>query len=375
MSVADQSSRRPVPFVDLARQHAGLETELRAAIDAVIARGDYILGEDVSRFEDEFAAYVGAAHAVGVGSGTAAIAIGLAALGIGPGDRVIVPAHTYIASALGIIHAGAEPVLCDVDEASGLIDLESAAAAVDERSAGIMAVHLYGQACDMDALGRFAADHGLALIEDAAQAHGATWNGRPAGSFGDVAAFSFYPSKNLGALGDGGMICARDGDVAEAARRLRNLGQAAHGDHRIVGYNERLDTLQAAALRVKLRHLDGWNEARRAAAEDYRRLLPDGAPMPPARAGAKDVFHLLAVRVDERDAVAERLGAAGVRTGVHYGLPLHRQPALGDVAAATDLTVAADWAARELSLPMFPGLEAGEVERVCEALQRSLANR
>ncbi len=282
---------------------------------------------------------------------------------------MIVPAHTYIASALGVIHAGAEPVLCDVDEASGLIDLESASAVVDERTAALLVVHLYGQACDMDAAAGFAAAHGLALVEDAAQAHGARWCGSPAGSFGDVAAFSFYPSKNLGALGDGGMVCARDPAVAERVRRLRNLGQAAHGEHALLGYNERLDTLQAAILRVKLGHLDAWNAERRSVAEEYRRRLPAGIELPPVRDGAHDVFHLLAVRVADRDAAAAALAEAGIQTGVHYRLPLHLQPPLAGIGhGGADLTRAEDWAARELSLPMFPGLEPAEVARVCEAL-------
>jgi dTDP-4-amino-4,6-dideoxygalactose transaminase len=372
MAATEGAAQVSVPFVDLARQHAPLEAELGEAMAGVLRRGDYILGADVELFEGEFAEYVGAGHAVGVGSGTAAIAIGLRALGIGRGDRVIVPAHTYIASALAVIHAGAEPLLCDVEAASGLIDLESAAAVADERTAAIMPVHLYGQACDMDAVTRFAAARGLAVVEDAAQAHGAEWEGRRAGSFGDVAAFSFYPSKNLGALGDGGLVCARDADVAERARSLRNLGQAEHGDHRLLGDNERLDTLQAAALRVKLRGLDTWNAQRREAAKSYRTLLPPGVEHPAQRDRSRDVFHLFAVRLDARDAVAASLAAAGVKTGIHYRLPLHRQPPLADLDAAMDLAAAEDWAARELSLPMFPGLELTEIERVCEALARSL---
>jgi dTDP-4-amino-4,6-dideoxygalactose transaminase len=372
-AVSGTPASTTVPFVDLGRQHAAIQADLRAAFERVMARGDFVLGEEVDEFELEFAGYVGATEAVGVGSGTAAISIGLAALGIGPGDRVIVPAHTYVASALGVMHAGAEPLLCDVDEASGLIDLDSAASVVDSRTAAVLAVHLYGQACDMDAVAQFAASRGLALIEDAAQAHGAGWRGQRVGSFGAVAVFSFYPSKNLGALGDGGIVCARDPAVAAAARRLRNLGQEAHGEHVVAGYNERLDTLQAAFLRVKLGHLEGWNAERRRAAERYRERLPAGVAAPPKREGAEDVFHLLAVKLDDRDALARSLASAGIHTGVHYRLPLHRQPPMAGLPPSpVELGQAEDWAARELSLPMFPGLREDEVDRVCAALAGAL---
>jgi dTDP-4-amino-4,6-dideoxygalactose transaminase len=356
-----------VPFVDLERVHAPLREELDAAVAAVIQRGDFILGAAVDEFERDFAAYVGSDHAVGVNSGTAAIAIAIAAAGIGPGDEVIVPAHTFIASALGVVHAGATPVFCDVEETTGLIDLDSAAAVAGPRTAAVLPVHLYGQVCDMDAVARFAGDRGLAVIEDAAQAHGASWAGRRAGSVGLVSAFSFYPSKNLGAFGDGGAICTSDPAIAERARRLRHLGQLGKGDHLVSGFNERLDTIQAAVLRVKLPFLDAWNRTRVEAAELYRARLAESHRLLPVRAGADDIYHLFPIRLGDRDGVAERLAASGVGVGVHYSPAVHEQPPFA-AAAHGQLTRAEAWAAGELSLPMFAGITEQEVDRVCEAL-------
>lgn len=359
-----------VPFVDLEPMHA----EARAAIDAslveTIARGDFILGAEVGLFEREFADYCGTRHAIGVGSGTVALEIATRSLGIDHGAEVIVPAHTYVASALGPLHAGATPVFCDVDPRTGLIDPAAAAAALTDRTAAIVAVDLYGQVPDPRPLRELASAHGLALIEDAAQAHGARIGGLRAGSIGDVACFSFYPSKNLGAFGDGGMVTTDDDELADRARRWRNLGQLGKGDHELPGRNERLDTIQAAVLRAKLPHLDGWNEARREAAAAYREQLPPEVPLLPARAGAEDVFHLFPVRVGERDRVRDEMAAAGVGTGVHYTPAVHQQPPFLDQAGAPrgEFPAAEAWARGELSLPMFPGLDAAAVGRVAEEL-------
>ena len=361
---------RPVPFVDLARQHAPIAGELRAAFDRVLAGSAFTLGDEVEGFEREFAAYCGARHCVGVASGTAALTIALLAAGIGPGDEVIVPAHTFIASALGVVHAGATPVFCDVDEQTGLIDAAAAEAAVSDRTAAIVAVHLYGQVCDMAAVGELADRHGLLVLEDAAQAQGATFMGRRAGSLGRVAAFSFYPSKNLGALGDGGAICTDDDDIAAVARQLRHLGQRAKGEHVRIGYNERLDGLQAALLRVKLPHLDSWNASRRAHAAAYAAALGDGLRLPVERPETPSIFHLYPIRTPEREAVAERLADHGVQTGVHYAPALHHQPPFRDGFDSDAFPAATAWAAEELSLPMFPGMEPEEIERVAEALAR-----
>ena len=365
----------PVPFVDLARQNEPIVDELAEAVAAAVERGDFILGEAVGLFEAEFAAHAGAEFAVGVGSGTAALMIACLAAGIGPGDEVIVPAHTYIASALGVVHTGAIPVFCDVDRGSGLIDLDSAAAVVGPKTAAILPVHLYGRCCDMEAVADFAGKHGLAVIEDAAQAHGARWGESRAGSFGTAAAFSFYPSKNLGALGDGGIVLTSDEQVATAARRLRNLGQEQKGEHLVIGFNERLDTLQAAALRVKLRCLDLWNSQRRDAADAYRSGLPDEAPTLVERDGGEDVWHLMPVLLEHRERVRDQLGERGIQTGYHYSPAVHRQPPFADEPANREgaFPEAERWAAMELSLPMFAGLSDAEVGTVCSALAEATA--
>ncbi len=369
--MADAATSTDVPFVDLAPMHDEIGPEIDAAIAATVARGDFILGAEVERFEAEFAAYCGVRHAVGVGSGTAALQIAVLALGIEPGAEVIVPAHTYIASALGPLHAGAVPVFCEVDERTGLIDPDAAAAAIGERTAAIVAVHLYGQACDPGPLRELAAARGIALIEDAAQAHGASFAGERAGAIGAAAAFSFYPSKNLGGFGDGGIVTTGDDAVADHARRLRNLGQLGKGDHEVAGMNERLDTLQAAVLRAKLPRLDAWNESRRAAAAGYHERLAPEIPVLPERAGAVDVFHLFPVLVAERDRVRAALAAAGIGTGVHYAPAVHQQPPFRGDRIAGEFPNAERWGREELSLPMFPGLGDAAVGRVAERLARA----
>jgi dTDP-4-amino-4,6-dideoxygalactose transaminase len=357
----------PIPLVALGRQHESLHDDLEAAFNRVIGSSGFILGEEVERFETDFAEYCGVRHCVGVASGTAALTLALQAGGIGAGDEVIVPAHTFIASALGVLHAGATPVFCDVHDGTGLIDLDSARAALTSRTAAVLPVHLYGQLCEMDHVLSFAARHGLSVFEDAAQAHGADVNGRRAGSFGKAAAFSFYPSKNLGALGDGGAICTDDDGLARQARLLRNLGQRRKNDHVTAGANERLDGLQAALLRVKLPHLDAWNEARRRRAREYRDRLPDGTGLLEDLQGSC-VYHLFPIRAPDRDALAARLSEAGVETGIHYSPALHRQPPLAEFRRDLELPVAEAWAAEELSLPIFPELREDEIERVVEVL-------
>jgi dTDP-4-amino-4,6-dideoxygalactose transaminase len=366
-----------VPFVALDRQHAPLRAELSAAFERVVDASGYILGAEVEAFEGEFAAYCGTEHCVGVASGTAALVLALQAAGIGPGDEVVVPAHTFIASALGVLHAGATPVFCEVEPGTGLMDPAAAEAAVGERTAALLPVHLYGQLCDMDALAALAERRGLALIEDAAQAHGAEWDGRRAGTHGTAAAFSFYPSKNLGALGDGGAICTNDATLAQRARALRHLGQLRKGEHELTGWNERLDGLQAALLRVKLPHLDGWNASRRTHARRLAEALPAELELLEERPQSPCVYHVFPVRTDARDALATALGGAGVDTGVHYSPACHRQPPFGGGAGPDPYPIASDWAARELSLPMFEHLTDAEVERVAtachEAFERSAA--
>lgn len=361
-------SRSQVPFVDLAPMHEEVREEINAAITESVEKGDFILGVGVGEFERDFAEYCGVKHAIGVGSGTAALQIAVLALGIETGSEIVVPAHTYVASALGPLHAGLKPVFCEVDMATGLIDPDAAAAAVTDRTAAILAVHLYGQVCDPAPLRELAEARGIALIEDAAQAHGASFDGERAGSIGDAAAFSFYPSKNLGAFGDGGMVTTNDDAAAELARRWRNLGQLGKGDHDIPGMNQRLDTLQARILRAKLPALDGWNESRRAAAASYREQLAPEIPILPERDGALDVFHLFPVLVEDRDRVRSELDRAGVGTGIHYTPAVHEQPPFRGDTSPGQFPNAERWGQQQLSLPMFPGLDPDAVGQVSEEL-------
>jgi len=353
----------------LERQHGPLEQELTEAFSRVLASSGFILGEEVERFEQEFAAYCGTEHCVGVASGTAALTLALEAAGIGAGDEVIVPAHTFIASALAVARVGATPVLCDVDSGTGLIDPEAARSLVGPRTAGVVAVHLYGQACDVDAIRAFADPAGLMLLEDAAQAHGAMHRDRRVGGLGAAAGFSFYPSKNLGALGDGGAICTNDAELAQRLRQLRNVGQRRKGEHVVLGTNERLDGLQAAFLRVKLPHLDGWNAARRAAAAEYREALSGVVRVLDERPESPCVYHLFPIRVEGRDEFVASLSRLGVDTGVHYHPAVHRHPAwAGHEIRTGNVSRAEAWAAEQVSLPIHPDLSAAEIERVVDAV-------
>jgi dTDP-4-amino-4,6-dideoxygalactose transaminase len=360
-----------VPFVDLAAEHRELRSEIDAAIRRVLDDGSFILGAELSRFEEEFGAYCGRRAAVGVGSGLDALALALEAAGIGPGDEVITAANTYIATVLAISRVGASPVLVDCRQDDFNIDPAALDAAVTRRTRAVIAVHLYGRLADMGPILDITRRHGLFVLEDAAQAHGAVRGGRRAGAFGDAAAFSFYPSKNLGACGDGGIVVTDDEALAERIRRLRNYGQRTKNDHEVRGGNSRLDTLQAAILRVKLRGLDGRNEARRIAADRYRQRL-SGLPLvlpapPPGR--ESHVYHLYVVRVVDRDRIQRRLGEAGVETAVHYPRPVHLQEAYRDLALASgSFPVAERLAGEILSLPMFPTLSAEAVDRVGDAL-------
>jgi dTDP-3-amino-3,4,6-trideoxy-alpha-D-glucose transaminase len=359
-----------VRFVALDRQHAPIEAELCETFARLLGSSAFTLGVEVERFEADFASYCQVSHCVGVSSGTAALSLMLRAYGIGPGDEVIVPGHTFIASALAVAHVGAEPVLCDVDEGTGLIDPEAARAAISPRTAAILAVHLYGQACDMAALHAVAKPQGLLVLEDAAQAHGALYRGRRVGSLGSAAGFSFYPSKNLGALGDGGAICTDDDLLAARLRRLRNLGQRVKGEHVEIGYNERLDGLQAALLRVKLAHLDHWNGRRREHAARYRELLPDDVRIVQERADSPSIFHLFPTLFEDRDSVAAGLKARGVESSVHYAPAVHAHPAWeGQPIRYGELPMADLWASQELSLPMHPDLTTEEIERVAGAVR------
>ncbi len=357
-------------FAALDLQHAPLKEQLHDAFERLLDSSAFTLGREVEEFERMFGDYCGVDHCVGVSSGTAALTLMLRAYGIGPGDEVIVPAHTFIASALCVAHVGATPVLCDVLDDTGLIDPDAARAAVGPRTAAIIAVHLYGQACDMDAIAAFARPAGLLVLEDAAQAAGARYKGRPVGSLGAAAGFSFYPGKNLGALGDGGAVGTNDALLASRLRRLRNLGQRTKGEHVEIGYNERLDGLQAAFLRVKLEYLDAWNAARRERAAEYRQQLSGSTRLLEERPESPCIYHLFPARFEDRDRVAAELQAADIETGIHYAHAVHQHAAwTGAPLRYADLPVAEAWAAEGLSLPMHPDLTSLEIERVAEAVQ------
>jgi dTDP-4-amino-4,6-dideoxygalactose transaminase len=375
-TTAVATARENVRFAALDLQHAPIADRLRDAFDRMLESSAYILGSEVEAFEHEFAEYCGVKQCVGVSSGTSALTLMLRAYNIGPGDEVIVPAHTFIASALAVAHVGATPVLCDVLDDTGLIDPDAAQAAVGPRTVGIIAVHLYGQACDMDALQAIARPRGLLVLEDAAQAAGARYRDRPVGSLGAAAGFSFYPGKNLGALGDGGAVCTDDALLASRLRRLRNLGQRVKGEHVELGFNERLDGLQAALLRVKLEYLDDWNEARRARAQEYRELLPEGTAVMAERPESPCIYHLFPTRFADRDRMAALLRGAGIETGVHYDRAVHEHAAWEDYPLRRgDLPIAEAWAAEELSLPMHSDLTRMEVERVAHAIETAGAGR
>ncbi len=353
----------------LERQHARIENELKDTFARLLDSSAFTLGAELEQFESEFAQYCEVSHCVGVASGTAALSLMLRGYGIGPGDEVIVPAHTFIASALAVAQVRAVPVLCDVDDRTGLIDPDAARAAIGPCTAAILAVHLYGQTCDMAAIEAIAKPRSLLVLEDAAQAHGARYHGARAGSLGAAAAFSFYPSKNLGALGDGGAVCTNDEILAGRLRRLRNLGQRAKGEHVELAGNERLDALQAALLRVKLRYLDGWNEARRRHAERYRQSLPAASWLLEELPENQCVYHIFPARLRDRDAAAATLHGHGIASAVHYTPAVHQHVAWTKSLLRHDsLPVAERWAAEELSLPMHPDLLPAEIDRVCEAL-------
>jgi dTDP-4-amino-4,6-dideoxygalactose transaminase len=363
-----------IPFLDVPAIYAELADELDAAARAVMASGAYILGPEVTAFEEEFAAYCGTRHAIGVGSGLDALRLVLEAYGIGPGDEVVVPSNTFIATWLGVSQVGATPVPVEPDAATHNITAAGIEAALGDRTRAIMPVHLYGQPADMDAIMALGARHGVPVIEDAAQAHGAHYRGRRAGSLADAAAFSFYPGKNLGALGDGGAVTTDDDELADGVRMLRNYGSRQKYHHDAQGLNSRLDSLQAAFLRVKLRRLDEFNNRRRAVAARYLQGLRDAPALtlPQVPEWCDPVWHLFVVRHPDRDALQARLAEAGVDTLIHYPIPPHRCGAYADFASA-ELPVAEALSAEVLSLPIGPHLAGSDVERVIEAVREAVA--
>jgi dTDP-4-amino-4,6-dideoxygalactose transaminase len=363
----------PIPLVDLKAQYQAIKPEIDAAIARVIGHSGFILGEEVRRFEADFAAFcdLPATAAVGVDSGTAALHLALLACGIGAGDEVIVPSHTFIATASNISHLGARPVFVDIDLDTYNVDPAKIEAAITPRTRAIIPVHLYGQPADMAPILDIARRHGLRVIEDAAQAHGATYRGQKVGGLGDVGIFSFYPGKNLGAYGDAGMLVSRDPQIADTARLLRDHGRRDKYEHLIEGYNYRLDALQAAILGAKLPHLAAWNEQRRRHAAAYNDALADLELVRPIEAlDRTHVYHLYVVRVEHRDELLQHLRAKGIGAGVHYPIPLHLQPAYRHLGYRSGDLPATERAANEvLSLPMYPELTPAQIEEVAEAIR------
>jgi dTDP-4-amino-4,6-dideoxygalactose transaminase len=369
---APPPSHDRVPFADL----TAMTREVREEVDAVVAQvfdsGRFVGGPAVERFEQEWAEYCGTAHSVGVANGTDALHLALRALRIGPGDEVVVPTNSFVATAEAVVLAGATPRFADVSPGTLLLTAATLQAAITPRTRAVIVVHLYGQVADMDAIGAVAAAAGIAVVEDAAQAHGAGWRGRRAGSLGHIGCFSFYPGKNLGAFGDAGAVVTDDADLADAIRCMRDHGRRAgsHYDHELLGTNSRLDAVQAVVLSVKLRRLDAWTAARRAVAGHYRRRLADGpVRLVEVAAQATPVYHLMVARVPERERVRLGLSELGIETGLHYPTPCHLLTPYREYAFEP-LPVAERAAEEIVSLPMFPHLTGARVDRVCDALEQ-----
>ncbi len=355
-----------IPLVNVRALNHEIRDEIDAAVSGVLDRGDFILGGAVEAFEQAFARYCGVRYCIGVGSGLDALTLTLKGLGIGNGDEVITVANTFIATALAICHTGAVPVVVDHDPNTYNIDPHQIAAAITSRTKAILPVHLYGQPADMDAILAIASEHGLWVVEDAAQAHGARYQGRVCGSLGDAAAFSFYPGKNLGAMGDAGAIVTDREDLAQWARAARSYGSTEKNVHRLTGFNSRLDTIQAAVLRVKLSHLDRWNTRRRALAAQYHELLAESnVVLPEAGDNVDHVYHLYVIRCAERDALRSTLEQHGIASGVHYPTPLHGHASLMHRCRIPhDLLNAATFCDEIVSLPLCPCLKDEQVEEI-----------
>ncbi len=361
-----------IPFVDLRAQYAGIKDEVDRAIQGVLETCQFTLGSEVAAFEEEFAAYAGASQGIGVNSGTSALHLALLAADIGPGDEVITAPFTFVATVAAIHYTGAKTVFVDIDPDSFCMDPALIEQVITPRTRAIMPVHLYGQMAEMDSILAIARRHGLLVIEDAAQAHGAEYKGRRAGSLGDMGCFSFYPGKNLGAYGEGGMVVTDNPDFARKIRMLRDWGAERKYEHLLKGYNYRLEGIQGAVLRVKLRHLETWTEARRAAGHRYDSLLEgSGVPTPRAMPQNRHVYHVYALRTPNRQAWRDALSAQGIQTGIHYPYAVHQLPAYADLGyRAGDFPVAERAAAEVLSLPLYPEITAEMQEEVVEAVRR-----
>lgn len=359
-----------IPFLDLRTQYESIRAEIEPAVFGVMERCQFILGPEVEAFESEFAAYSGARHGIGVNSGTSALHMALLAAGVGPGDEVITTPFTFVATVAAILYTGARAVLADIDPASLTLDPERFEAAITPKTKAVIPVHIHGQCADMDPIVEIARTRGIVVIEDAAQAHGAKYHGRPAGSLGDMACFSFYPGKNLGACGEGGLVVTDDDTYEHTLRMLRDWGQEKKYHHVMKGYNARLEGIQGAALRVKLRHLEAWTEARRERAALYNRLLAgSGVVTPTEMPWARHVYHVYAVQTPHRDALQAALQEREIQSGIHYPQPVHLLEGYRDLGYVEgDFPVAEKTAAQTLSLPMYPELPLEWVEEVASAV-------
>ena len=366
-----------VPYLDLKAQYQSIKPEIDTAIARVLESCQFVLGPEVAGFEQDFAAYCGTAECIALNSGTSALHLALLAAGVGPGDEVITVPFTFVASIAAIIYAGARPILVDIDPRSFTMDPAAIEAAITPRTKAILPIHLYGQAADMDPIMEIARRHGLVVIEDAAQAHGAKYKGRPVGSIGDLACFSFYPGKNLGAYGEGGALTTNSPEYAQTVRMLRDWGQDRKYHHALHGFNYRMEAFQGAILRVKLRHLERWTEARRAVVSLYNQhLAGSGVERPTEMPWGRHVYHVYTLRTEDRDGMQTSLLAEGIETGIHYPVPAHLQPAYANLGYGRGDFPHAEAASRQvLSLPLYPELSAQAVAEVAAAVKKAVANR
>jgi len=374
------AAHAPVPMVDLREQYQSLKGEIDASLADVLDRTHFIMGENVGAFEREAAAYLGAAHAIGCANGTDALHLAMLALGLGPGDEVITTPFTFIATAEAIAYVGATPVFVDIDQRTYNLDIARVEAAITDRTRAIVPVHLFGMPCDMDAVGALAAARGLAVIEDCAQSFGATIGGRQSGTLGDIGCFSFFPSKNLGAFGDGGMVTTDDDALADKLRVLRSHGSAVRYHHSVIGYNSRLDEMQAAILRCKLPHIDRYNAERRRVAARYETRLGDlPLRLPPLTAPdghpeLSPVFHQYTLLSSRRDDIMAALKAEDIASAVYYPIPLHRQEAIaGHLTGEASCPVAEQTCERCFSLPVYPELADATIDRIADVVRRAIA--
>jgi dTDP-4-amino-4,6-dideoxygalactose transaminase len=366
-----------VPYLDLKAQYHSIKPEIDAAIARVLDSCQFVLGSEVAAFERDFATYSGTTECIALNSGTSALHLALLAAGVGAGDEVITVPFTFVASVAAVLYAGAKPVLVDIDPRSFTIDPSAIEAAITPRTKAILPVHLYGQAADMDPIMEIARRHKLVVIEDAAQAHGAMYKGRAVGSIGDMACFSFYPGKNLGAYGEGGAVTTSNPEYAHTVRMLRDWGQDRKYHHVLRGFNFRMEGFQGAILGVKLKHLDKWTEGRRAAARKYDALLSDSdVETPKEMSWGRHVYHVYTVRAEDRDGLQVALNTSGIPTGIHYPVPVHLQPAYADLGYGPGAFPHAEQAAKQvLSLPLYPELSSQAIGQVVEAVKKFVGSK